>query len=142
MISIIFFTQDFSSLKYRIYFAEQEEKMNKMQADEGSSTFDFYKNFVNVFLYYIPINLKILKPWIFFNQHNFVALFVLTISIMILSVSYLFNTFAWKIFTKLLLLHFEFWIIWLGEILLTYPKKQEQFIPNIASVGSSLTSPN
>ena len=92
--------------------------MNKMQADEGSSTFELYKSFVNVFLYYIPINLKILKPWIFLNQHNFVALFVLTISIMILSVCYLFNTFAWKIFTKLLLLHFEFWIIWLGEILL------------------------
>ena len=107
-----------------LYFAEHEEKMNAMQAEVGSPL-DFYKDILNFIVYYIPLNLKILKPWIFhyfLNQHNIVALCVLTIMIMILSASYIWNNFAWEIFTTLLSLHFKFWITWLGEIL-AYLKK-------------------
>ena len=104
--------------------------MNEVQAEEERSYFDTLIDITMIILYYIPLNLKILRPWI---SHYFSNVVSLCVVIMILATSFLCNNFVWCIFITCLTLHYKFWIWWIGK------KKKYTLKIDIVSIGLSIT---
>ena len=116
---------------YIFFFSEHERKMNEVQAKEERSYFDTFIDITMIILYYIPLNLIILRPWISYYFSNVVSLFVV---IMILATSFICNNFVWCIFTTCLTLHYKFWIWWIGK------KKKYTLKIDIIGIALSITT--
>ena len=116
---------------YILYFSEHQKKMNEVQVEEERSYFYTFIDITMIILCYIPLNLKILRPWI---SHYFSNVISLCVIIMILATSFICNNFVWCIFTTCLTLHYKFWIWWIGK------KKKYTLKIDIIGIALSITT--
>ena len=116
---------------YILYFSEHQKKMNEVQVEEERSYFYTFIDITMIILCYIPLNLKILRPWI---SHYFSNVISLCVVIMILATSFISNNFVWWIFITCLTLHYNFWICWIGK------KKKYTLKIDIVGIGLSITT--
>ena len=93
-----------------LYFAENEKKKIGMKAEDGSS-FVYYFDILYIIVYYMPLTHYFLK------QVNVIVLTynVLSIITILIMTAYIWNNFAWQIFTTCLSLYINFLTIWIGE---------------------------